>query len=70
MNPIKPILRQIKGVYSFLQYTKKINAIHLSVNVDATNLVEYRNNNTRKKISYTAYMIYIISDVLRCFPKL
>ena len=70
MNPIKPILRQIKGVYSFLQYTKKINAIHLSVPVDGTNLVEHRNNNTRKKISYTAYMIYIISDVLRCFPEL
>ena len=70
MNPIKPISRQIKGVYSFLQYTKKINAIHLTVPVDGTNLVEHRNNNTRKKISYTAYMIYIISDVLRCFPEL
>lgn len=70
MNPIKPISRQIKGVYSFLQYTKKINAIHLTVPVDATNLVEYRNNNTRKKISYTAYMIYIVSEVLKNFPEL
>lgn len=24
----------------------------------------------QKKISYTAYMIYIISDILRCFPEL
>lgn len=70
MNPIEPISRQIKGVYSFLQYTKKINAIHLSVPVDGTNLVEHRNNNTRKKISYTAYMIYIVSEVLKYFPEL
>lgn len=70
MSRIRPIPRERRGGYNFLQYAKRFNTIHLSTQIDASKLVEYRNEKSEKKISYTACLIYTISRVLADFPEL
>ncbi len=63
--------KQRRGTYNFLRFARKFNTIHLSIEVDATQLITHRANQKKeeKNISYTAYMIYVISKVLKEYPQ-
>jgi pyruvate/2-oxoglutarate dehydrogenase complex dihydrolipoamide acyltransferase (E2) component len=69
---IVPLPKQRRGTYNFLRFAKKFDTIHLSIEVDATLLKEHRiqrYNETGNKISYTTYMIHIVSQVLKKYPE-
>lgn len=69
---ITSLPKQRRPTYHFLRFAKNFNPVHLSIAIDAENLLKHREcfkNGTKKKISYTAYMLYFASRALEKFPE-
>ncbi|NIA61177.1 2-oxo acid dehydrogenase subunit E2 [Bacillus pacificus] len=63
---------QRKHTYHFLDHAKEFSPVYLSVDVDVRNLQKSRDyiyTKTQTKISYIAFIIKGISEVLKKYPQ-
>ncbi|MBZ5750620.1 MULTISPECIES: 2-oxo acid dehydrogenase subunit E2 [Metabacillus] len=71
-NEILHFPKQRKHTYHFLDHAKEFSPVYLSIDVDFYNIQKVRKNlvtEKKIKISYIAFIIKGISEVLRKYPK-